>query len=132
MKFKLISDGTNAGTKLIDEDTGEMVHGIQKITLNIDANELLPHISIDLINIPVEITTKANIDLLNLSGEFIKTIDKEIKIVGNSINNIVSTANFKICDKENNSLGGVSLVKWEATPEKITTDIKKYKFEESV
>ena len=57
MKLKIISDGTNTGTKLIDEDTGETISGISSLTWEASANEALTKITVELFNIPVEIVS---------------------------------------------------------------------------
>lgn len=136
MKLKLISDGTNIGTKLIDEDTGEQVHGISQITFEADVNETLAKVSIDFFNIPVEITTKTNVDLLahvppDYEVEHTKSFEKEVKIVSKENNNKPITPNsVRIMDAETNQpVGAVQHIKWTATPEGASATLKKIFFD---
>lgn len=63
MKLKLVSDGTKTGTKLIDEDTGEMVHGVSRVSWEADAKEHITKTTVEFFNIPVEIVAKAMVHL---------------------------------------------------------------------
>lgn len=77
MKLKLISDGTNTGTKLIDEDTGEMVHGISKLTWEANSNDMITKTTVEFFNIPVELDVKADVELLELQApDYIATHTK--------------------------------------------------------
>lgn len=68
MKLKIISDGTNTGTHLIDIETGERVQQISKISWKADVKELITTASIELTNIPVEIVSSAQISLFDFFG----------------------------------------------------------------
>lgn len=89
MKPKIISDGVGL-PKLIDEDSGEMIHLIQKITWRVSTEDIfLSRTNIEIINVPIEITTKATIYLQRLSetGKFedAEKIEKRIRIVSSTI-----------------------------------------------
>lgn len=137
MKLKIISDGTNKGTKLIDEDTGEVVHLIQKLSLEIDANEPCTKVTIELLDVPVEITSKAKVDLFELGKEnnytiptYSKSFEKEIKIVSESPRKVGLVPFTKIYDVETNEqVGAIQKIEWEATPSQIKTKVKKIKFD---
>ena len=36
MKFRIVSDGTSNGTKILDAKTGEMIEGVQSVKYSID------------------------------------------------------------------------------------------------
>ena len=81
MKLKIISDGTNTGTKLIDEDTGEMIHGISKLTWEVNVENFTTKVGVEFFNIPVEFVSKADVELHewdSKTGEFphTKTFEK--------------------------------------------------------
>lgn len=61
MKLKIISDGTNSGTKLINQETGESVELVQEIQWFLDVNEVYSLATIKLAKIPVEIVSEATI-----------------------------------------------------------------------
>lgn len=130
MKLKIISDGTNAGTKLVNAETGEMVNLISKITWGAMANEALTTASVELFNIPVEITTKAIIETLDTSS---KPISQELKNItikseasGKGTSQIV-----KICDKETGeAIPMIQEINWEASPSKREATIYLVKLSE--
>jgi hypothetical protein len=136
MKLKIISDGTNGGTKLIDEDTGETVHGIGKLTWEASATEVLTKATVEFFNIPVEIVSKAEVDLYeckspNWGMEFSKSFEKNVKLESKLAGSkAVLNTDTKITDADTNELvGAVQEVKWEATPEGIKTKVKRLKFD---
>src|SRR5580692_8961723 len=86
MKLKIVSDGTNAGTHLVDEDTGEFVRGISKISWECSCDDVITKTIIELQNIPVEIVSKAEVDLLEMmppsyKAVYSKSFEKEVKVV---------------------------------------------------
>lgn len=135
MKLKLISDGTNKGTKLIDEETGEMVHGISKISFKADVNDATTKVNVEFFNIPVDITSKAKIELFeciepNYDIKRIKTFDRKVKIVSELHKNMALTGYAKISDADTGDIvSAVQKVEWEATPKKIGAKVKKIKFD---
>ncbi len=136
MKLKIISDGTNAGTKLIDEDTGEAIGGISKLIWEANATDVLTKTTIELFNIPVEILSKAEVDLYeckspNWGMEFSKSFEKNVKLESKLADcKAVLSTDTKITDADTNeSVGAIQEVKWEATPEGVTTKIKRLKFD---
>lgn len=133
MKLKLISDGTNTGTKLIDTDTGEQVKGIQKITYDLDCTNI-PKVTVELFNVPVEIVAKeASVSLLKYSlveNEFMPNVsfEKNIKVVTKEAaqNRCLSSYDHMMYDADsNNVIGAVQSVKWVATPDKIDAEVVK-------
>ena len=91
--LKIISDGTAAGTRLIDEDSGEMIHLVQSIFWKATSDDFLTKTSIKILNVPVEIITKATILLKKFSeesGDFEDAgqIEKLIRIVSLSTSDI--------------------------------------------
>lgn len=137
MKLKIISDGTNTGTKLIDEDTGQVVSLIQKLTWECDATDVVTKVSIDLLNIPVEIVAKADVDLLELKPDnqytkpfLTKTFEKEIKIVSEDKGSNSFVPFVKIYDNvTGDPVGAIQEVKWEATPRGSRAQVRKIKFD---
>jgi hypothetical protein len=135
MKLKIISDGTNAGTKLIDEDSGEMIHLIQKLTWECNAKDHSTKVNIELLNIPVEIVSKAEVDLLEFKKEnsyqkpiHTKFLKRKIKIVSEDGKGYSSFV--KIFDAETNEpVSAVQEVKWKATPKGSKAKVKKIKFD---
>lgn len=137
MKLKIISDGTPTGTKLIDEETGEAIHLIQKLTWEANANEFSTKITIELLNVPVEITSKADVDLYKFTEEnqwaepvHSKSFEKEIKVVSdapNGKNLVLFTKVFDVQTKE--SVGAVQEIKWEATPDSVKAKVKRLRFD---
>jgi len=136
MKLKIISDGTNAGTKLINEDTGESVEFVQKISWEVSAKDFTCKAIVDFINIPVEITSKTEVQLHSWDPKtrvisHSKTFEKEIKILGERKGKAFSPF-VTIRDVETNELvGAIQELKWEATPDGTKAIIKKLKFGKS-
>jgi hypothetical protein len=135
MKLKIISDGTNAGTKLIDEDTGEMVHLIQKLSWQADAAGHSTKVVIELLNVLVEITTKAEVELSEIAApsweaKFSKSFEKEIKIKSEPVKENSFTPFTVIRDAQTDEvIGAIQKIKWKATPKGIKAKIKKIKFD---
>lgn len=134
MKLKIVSDGTNAGTHLVDEDTGEFVRGIGKISWECSVDDVITKTTIELQNIPVEIVSKAKVDLYefrdpDFTSVHTKTFEKEIKIASDK-GNARYSANVKIFDNETNEqVAAVQKVKWEATPYERGATLSKIKFD---
>lgn len=125
MNLKVISDGTETGTKLINADTGEMIHGVSKITVCADCTDQLVKTTVEYFNIPVEITTVANVDLFDNNHMNIGVLNKKIKLLANKDNNYVLSSKAKIIDEESNAqMGGITLYEFEATPKQNSTKIK--------
>lgn len=130
MKLKIISDGTNAGTKLIDEDTGKMIHLIQKLSWEADAKEWATKVTVEFINIPVEIISKAEVELLDYNKETwelepSKTFEKNVKIESEGQTNKTYIKNADTGEV----VGAVQKIAWEATPEEIKTKVTRIKFD---
>jgi hypothetical protein len=129
MKLKIISDGTNIGTHLVDVETGERVQQIGKISWKANAKELTTTANVELTNIPVEIVSSAQVSLFDFPPpgyELVhsKDFQKDVKIVcGGSVHQV------EIFDKDTNLLvGAIQDITWEATPEKREATINKIKF----
>lgn len=127
MKLKLISNGTNSGTKLINETSGEMVNLIQKLSFKASAKEDFSNINLNIINIPIEIVADAKIKLVEFNKETVafeekEIITKEVKVLtengGKFKNDIIIYDN-----KTNEVLGGIQEVIFEATPSSINFNI---------
>jgi hypothetical protein len=133
MKLKIVSDGTNSGTRLIDEDTGEMVHKIQKLTWSTDVENWIATTTIELVDVPVEIVSTAEIEIWdyyrNEDGTYVdlaprQTISKEVKIVSGGM-----TALTTITDNQTKEpVSAVQAVKWEADPTGSFCKMKKICF----
>lgn len=61
--IKIISDGTPNGTKVIDLETGKIIHWVQEVTWRIDTDNLA-QVTIKVLNVPVELTSNKVITLL--------------------------------------------------------------------
>ncbi len=116
MKLKIISDGTNEGTKLVDEDSGELVPLVQKLTWEAKADGFhLTKVTIELLNVPVEIVAKADVDLFEVwpKQELVKSFEKEIKIVSEP--KTLGSSDVKIFDNQTQeTVGAIQEIKWEA------------------
>lgn len=55
MKIKIISDGTNFGTKIINKETGEIIGRVQNITWSISAADVLAKATIEILNPEIEL-----------------------------------------------------------------------------
>ena len=60
-KVKIVSDGTPSGTRVFDAETGNMISGISKVNVYIEAGdeyiaEITRLVIVDSMEIPVEIT----------------------------------------------------------------------------
>ena len=58
MKLKIISDGTSAGTNVVNLETGEPVERVKRITWVCDANDpklRIGKVELELIGVPVEL-----------------------------------------------------------------------------
>lgn len=60
MKLKIISDGTIIGTKIINEENGELLPGVTSIDINIDANNKFVTCNIKLIDVKLELIADSN------------------------------------------------------------------------
>jgi hypothetical protein len=134
MKLKIISDGTNGGTKLIDEDTGEMIHLIQKLTWEADAKDPTTKVTIELLNVPVEIVSKAEVELLEFEANNwelkpVKTFEKEIKIVSQQKGKAFSPHTAIFDAETNDQVGAIQEVKWEANIAEVKAKVKRIKFD---
>ena len=56
MKIKIISDGTNAGTQIIDEDTGEEITNCTSLKLELNPKMNYAHATLVLNKVPFELT----------------------------------------------------------------------------
>ena len=134
MKLKVISDGTNAGTHLFDEETGEVIHKISKITWEANAKEFVTKTTVEFTNIPVEIVSKAEVELLEFTGEDFdlvptKTFEKEIKVTTDPGRNGL-TPLTKIYDNQTQEqVGAIQEVTWEATPHNRIAKVKRIRFD---
>lgn len=138
IKLKIISDGTNLGTKIIDEETGTQVSNIKKITWKADYERSITTAIIEFFNLPVEITSSAKVNLMTYTQDngwekplLSKTFDKEIKIV--SENKDTENTTFQktlILDAKTQSpVGCIQKIEWEATPEKRDALLEKICFD---
>lgn len=131
MKLKLISDGTNAGTKLFDEETGESVPLIQKIIWEANSDGFrLAKVTIELLNVPVEIVSTAEVDLFEVWPKegIIKSFEKEVKIVSKP--KTLASSDIKIFDNQTlEQVGAIQEIKWEADLAGQKAKIKKIKFD---
>ena len=57
-KFKIVSDGTTTGTKLIDPDTGQTVGLVQSIEWKVDVDNFYADAVIKILAVPVELEVK--------------------------------------------------------------------------
>jgi hypothetical protein len=130
MKLKIISDGTNAGTHLVDTDTGEVIHKIQKLTWEVDAKNCITTTTVEISNIPVEIVSSADVALYEYKSpdyelSHSKDFQKEIKIVSDGI-----SYNTEIYDNDTNEkVAAIRNIKWEATPYKLGSKVERIKFD---
>jgi hypothetical protein len=138
MKLKLISDGTNIGTKLINEDTGEAVSGISQISWEAKPEDPITKVVVEFFNIPVEIATKADVDLFEFTEAnnweepiYSKSFEKDIIIKSELKNSkAVLSHSIKIINPETNEQSsGVQSIKWTATPESRKAKIQKINFD---
>lgn len=133
MKLKVISNGID--TKLIDEDTGEMVHGVSKLTYAADAHDPVVKVNIEFFNIPVEIISKADVQLyeydMNTAAlQHTKTFEKNIKVVSPLSGITVLSSDTKVFDADTNEqIGAVQKVEWEATPLEAKATVQRVKFD---
>lgn len=61
MKLKVISDGTTVGTKIINEESGELLSGVASIDIMIDANNKFVTCNIKLVDVKLELTANSNL-----------------------------------------------------------------------
>jgi hypothetical protein len=54
MRLKIISDGTQLGTKIINEETGDIVDNCVRLKFEIDMDKKLSNVELTLIKIPIE------------------------------------------------------------------------------
>lgn len=111
-----------------------MIHRIQKLTWEADAKEFTTKVMVEFINIPVEIVSKAEVELLEYDTEnwelkTAKTFEKEIKIVSKQMGQAF-TPQTKIFDNETDQMvGAIQEVKWEANITETKAQIKKIKID---
>lgn len=58
MRIKIVSDGTPTGTKVVDAETGEMVHGVTAASIKIGVGDV-SRVTIELVKVPVEVIGEA-------------------------------------------------------------------------
>lgn len=132
MKLKIISD--NIGARLIDEDTGEEVPLINKLTWEADAKEYTTKVTVELLNVPVEIVSKAEVELLDYDKSTwelkpSKTFEKDIKIIS-SKKGVGFSPHTTIHDAQTNEqIGAIQEVKWEASDSETKAKVKRIKFD---
>lgn len=136
MKLKIVSDGTNTGTKLIDEETGEKVHGISKLTWEAGMQDPVTKVTVEFFNIPVEFISKAEVDLHEwdpATEEYshTKSFEKNVKVISNPKDGpAVPVCNVRITDNDTNErVSAVQEIKWEATPDSIKAKVKRIYFD---
>lgn len=131
MKLKIISDGTSVGTKLFDEDTGESVPLVQRLTWEATADGFnLTKVTVELLNVPVEIVAKADVDLVEVwpNPGIIKTFEKEVKIISEPQKN--KAPDTKIFDNQTQEqVGAIQEISWEVTPAICRAKVKRIKFD---
>lgn len=131
MKLKIISDGTTVGTKLINEETGEMVNLVQKITYKISLDDFVGHATVSFLNIPVEIVAPTEVEVIEYDNKdfdykYLKNIEKEIKVIGQG-----TSTSTKVIDIETNTpLSAVKDFTFEAdvSNKKTKSKVTKFKF----
>lgn len=62
LKIKIVSDGTNSGTKVVDATTGVVLGGIQCLSWKIDVNMLHAEAVIRMVDVPVDIIADAAVE----------------------------------------------------------------------
>jgi hypothetical protein len=135
MKLKIVSDGTNTGTHLIDEETGKSIEQISKLSWEANAKEFITTVSVELTNIPVEIISTAEVNLFehvapDWDAVHTKDFQEEIKIVSERNRGIGSVPFTKILDnKTGQAVGAIQEIKWECTPHKQGAVVKKIFFD---
>lgn len=60
LKLKIVSDGTSEGSRVEDED-GRFIPGVQRVVFMADANQVYTKAVIEVINLPIEIEQKCEI-----------------------------------------------------------------------
>jgi uncharacterized protein YrrD len=55
LQIKIVSDGTLAGTKVVDKDTGEMVHNVSKVVWKLSTDMPLATAVLTFGKVPVEV-----------------------------------------------------------------------------
>ena len=62
MRIKIVSDGTVHGTKIVNEDTGELLSGVQQVHWKVQAGDsVFAEATIHVINVPVEMSVDAEV-----------------------------------------------------------------------
>lgn len=62
MKIKIISDGTQAGTKVINEETGEPLKYVTEVVWRLSAeSDGLAEVSLTMVDVPVELQGDAQV-----------------------------------------------------------------------
>jgi hypothetical protein len=59
MRIKIVSDGTSAGTKVVDEKTGETVEGVLMISWSVSTEDTGARVLMELLGVPCDIVTEA-------------------------------------------------------------------------
>jgi len=58
---KIVSNGTAQGTKIVDINTGKELQGVVSVRWGVDAKNQLGICSVDLVNVPVDLKTAAQV-----------------------------------------------------------------------
>lgn len=139
MKLKIVSDGTREGTKLIDENSGEMIHGVSEIIWSANPNNTMTKTTIKFFNIPVEIISTANINLIEWNKESQQLtndrfVEKKIKIISENSNNnskACFTSDVKILDETGDPIYGIQDIECKILPEGTEIKISKIIFDKN-
>jgi hypothetical protein len=137
MKLKIISDGTNTGTKLIDEISGKTIQFVQKITCSASIRDFLVYTTIDLVKVPIDVVAMAEIHEFDLNDKECNVYDAEIRIVTNEVEQKIGDVVYGIDElfiydnKTQTPISAISDISLEITTDSdyVKAKIKKIKFE---
>lgn len=127
MKLKLISNGTNAGTQLINAETGERIQQISKITYNAGTYDPCSTIVVEFTNLEVDLVEDAIINDITIDDERENTRRSQIEIKSYDNHTASSTRVYDLETTTHEPIGGVQNISLSITPHEHVCAVEKIK-----
>lgn len=58
MKVKIVSDGTRAGTKVVNAETGELIQNVTAIVYTYAGKDCFSHCKLDIVNVEMDVVAE--------------------------------------------------------------------------
>ena len=78
MKLKIVSDGTRAGTKVVDADTGEVLEGVHMLSWGFSAGDQMADAMIAVEGVQVDIESTVDVVHIPRTAPAVLNIDVDL------------------------------------------------------